>query len=110
MAKKYKILLTNDDSIHATGIKILFEHLSKHHDVVMVAPLEEMSTTGHFMTLDEPLKVFPVEKNKFGITGGPADCVNLSLNKILTFRPDFIVSGINRGANLGQDIFYSGTV
>jgi 5'-nucleotidase len=108
--KKYSVMLVNDDSVHATGINILFKELSRSFDVTIVAPLEEMSTTGHFLTLHKPLRVFKLGEKKFGVSGGPADCVNLGLNKVMSRTPDFVVSGINRGANLGQDIFYSGTV
>lgn len=109
--KKYKILISNDDSVYADGIKILKNCLEEYgHQVITVAPSEEMSTTGHFITLHKPLRVYKLEKNVYAVTGGPSDCVNIALNNLLPWKPDFVISGINRGANLGQDIFYSGTV
>lgn len=106
-----KILLANDDGVHAPGIKGLYQELSPHYKVVVVAPTEERSTTGHSLSLDRPLRLEKVEDNIFGCTGFPADCVFLALGHILKDdRPDVVISGINRGANLGQDLFYSGTV
>jgi 5'-nucleotidase len=105
-----RILLSNDDSVHARGIKILHKALSKIADVTVVAPLEEKSTAGHSLTLHKPLRVHKLEKNVYGVSGSPADCVYLATREILKFKPDLIVSGINRGGNLGQDIYYSGTV
>lgn len=106
-----KVLLTNDDGVHAPGINILYHTLKKNHEVTVVAPLEERSTTGHTLTLDSPLRVVEIEKNIYGCSGYPADCSLLALAHLLKDnRPDIVISGINRGANLGQDCFYSGTV
>lgn len=106
-----KILLCNDDGVHAPGIKILYKVLSKIADVTVVAPLEERSATGHTLTLDSPLRVVEVEEKVYGCSGFPADCALLGIAHIMAQDPpELIVSGINRGANLGQDIFYSGTV
>lgn len=106
-----KILLCNDDGVHAPGIKILHKVLSKIADITVVAPLEERSATGHTLTLDSPLRVVEIEENVYGCSGFPADCALLGIAHIMAQdKPDLIVSGINRGANLGQDIFYSGTV
>jgi 5'-nucleotidase len=103
-----RILLCNDDSVHARGIHVLYEYLSKLGDVTVVAPLEEMSTTGHSLTISKPLRMVKIKKNFYGVSGGPADCVQVGVSQHFGKRkPDLIVSGINRGANLGQDVFYS---
>ena len=106
-----KILLSNDDGVHAPGLKILYDELKKLGTVKVVAPLEEMSTTGHSLTLHKPLRLIQMDnKDFYGVNGSPADCIYLGLKQVMKSVPDIIVSGINRGANLGQDIYYSGTV
>jgi len=105
-----KILISNDDSIHAMGIKVLFQHLKDLGDVSVVAPLEEKSTTGHSLTIHKPLRMIELEKDFIGVSGSPADCVYLGIREVMKEMPDLVVSGINRGANLGQDVYYSGTV
>jgi 5'-nucleotidase len=109
-AKKPRFLLSNDDGVNAPGLRVLAEALSKLGEVWTVAPLEEKSTTGHSLTLHKPLRVIPMGTRWFGVSGSPADCVNLGLRQLLPRKPDWVVSGPNRGANLGQDVFYSGTV
>ena len=105
------ILICNDDGVYATGIKKLRDSLKEIANVTVVAPLEERSTTGHTLTLDHPLRIVEIEENVFGCSGYPADCSLLGVAEIMKYqKPDLVVSGINRGANLGQDIFYSGTV
>ena len=107
------ILLTNDDGVHAPGIKILRETLSSIANVVVVAPLQERSTTGHTLTLDHTLRLVEIEENVYGCSGFPADCALMGiahLYKTKKEKVDLVISGINRGANLGQDIYYSGTV
>lgn len=105
-----RILLSNDDGVHAPGLKILYEELKKIGKVKVVAPLEEKSTTGHSLTLHKPLRLIEMEKDFYGVNGSPADCVYLGIKQVLKKMPDIVVSGINRGANLGQDVYYSGTV
>lgn len=106
-----KILLSNDDGVHAAGLKILYDELKKLGTVKVVAPLEEKSTTGHSLTLHKPLRIIPMaNKDFFGVNGSPADCIYLGLKEVMSSAPDIVVSGINRGANLGQDVYYSGTV
>jgi 5'-nucleotidase len=106
-----RILLSNDDSVHAEGIKVLAGALRKFADVVVVAPLEEKSTTGHSLTLHKPLRLIKMSDGFYGVSGSPADCVNVGISEVFKGKkPDFVVSGINRGANLGQDVYYSGTV
>lgn len=105
-----KILVSNDDGIYAPGIAALFNELKKIGSVTAVAPLEEKSTTGHSLTLHKPLRIHAIRKNFYGVSGSPADCIYVGIREILKGEPDLVVSGINRGANLGQDIYYSGTV
>lgn len=105
-----RILLTNDDGVYATGIKILYNEFKKYGDVTVVAPLVEKSTTGHSLTLHKPLRILKVADQVFGVSGSPADCVYLAIREILKGKPDLVISGINRGANLAQDVYYSGTV
>lgn len=105
-----RILLSNDDGIHATGIYALYDRLKTKADVWMVAPVEEKSTTGHSLTLHKPLRINQIDKRIFSVNGSPADCVNMAIKEILPKKPDIVISGINRGANLGQDVYYSGTV
>ena len=106
-----KLLISNDDGVYAPGIKSLYKTLAEEHSTFVVAPLEERSTTGHTLSLDNPLRVVEVdgENNIYGCSGYPADCTLMGFGKLMKERPDLIVSGINRGANLGQDIYYSGT-
>jgi 5'-nucleotidase len=110
-----RILLSNDDGVHAAGLKAMYQELKKIGQVCVVAPLEEKSTTGHSLTLHKPLRIIKMRDSEmsghfYGVNGSPADCVYLGIREILKGTPDLVVSGINRGANLGQDVYYSGTV
>jgi 5'-nucleotidase len=105
-----KILLSNDDGVHAPGLRVLYEELKKLGTVKVVAPLEEKSTMGHALTLHKPLRLMQMDKDFYGVSGSPADCVYIGMKQVLKGAPDIVVSGINRGANLGQDVYYSGTV
>jgi 5'-nucleotidase len=109
-----RILLTNDDGIYAKGIEALHEHLSKDHDVVVVAPETEQSAVGHAITLTDPLRVKSINRNGaffgYAVKGTPADCVKLAINELVELAPDLVVSGINLGANVGINVIYSGTV
>ncbi|MCP4667497.1 MAG: 5'/3'-nucleotidase SurE [Deltaproteobacteria bacterium] len=109
-----KILLTNDDGIHAPGLLALYHALKSECDVDIVAPETEMSAVGHAITLNSPLRVQKVYKNGsfygHAVTGTPADCVKIAINELLPSRPDIVFSGINPGANVGVNILYSGTV
>ncbi|WP_088534035.1 5'/3'-nucleotidase SurE [Geobacter sp. DSM 9736] len=105
-----KILITNDDGILSPGIQTLAAVLREIGDVAVVAPDRERSAVSHALTLHQPLRATRLAENTFAVDGTPTDCVNLGIHQLLTFRPDIIVSGINRGANLGDDISYSGTV
>ncbi len=113
MKKKYKILVTNDDGYEADGLLSLVTALRELEDVevVVVAPANEKSACGHSLTLTKPLRFVGVEENFFKLEDGtPTDCVYLSLSAIFQEqKPDLVVSGINRGSNMGEDITYSGT-
>lgn len=106
-----RILLTNDDGIDAPGINILADELIKsEHEVLIVAPDRQQSATSHSITLHEPLRIFERGKNKYATTGTPTDCVTLA-SQILIKKPiDLVISGINSGQNMGEDVLYSGTV
>jgi 5'-nucleotidase len=104
------ILLTNDDGVHAPGIRALVPALAALGEVWVVAPDREASASSQALTLKHPLRADRIEPNVFAVDGTPADCVNLAVMKLLPRRPTVVVSGINRGGNLGDDIFYSGTV
>lgn len=110
-----KILISNDDGIHANGIQTLAAKLSQNHEVYVVAPDRERSATGHALTLHKPIRIeevdlsFPVAK-AYSVSGTPSDCVKLALNALLDVEIDVLVSGINHGPNLGSDVIYSGTV
>jgi 5'-nucleotidase len=104
------ILITNDDGVHAPGIQALAEALRGLGEVHVVAPDREVSACSQALTLKHPLRAERLEQRVHAVDGTPADCVNLAIVKLLPRRPDLVVSGINRGANLGDDIFYSGTV
>ena len=109
-----KILLTNDDGIHAPGLFALFEALKGRHELHIVAPEAEMSAVGHAITLVDPIRVKKVRKNGtffgYAVSGTPADCVKIAVQEILDPSPDMILSGINLGNNVGINILYSGTV
>jgi 5'-nucleotidase len=104
------ILVTNDDGVHAPGIIALFKAMRELGDAYIVAPDRERSAVGHALTLHRPLKVEELRDKVFSINGTPTDCVALAVHKILPRKPDMIASGINKGANLGDDVTYSGTV
>ena len=105
-----RILVTNDDGVHAPGIVALRAALRDLGDVTVVAPDRERSAVGHALTLHHPLRVFECGDEIFAVDGTPTDCVNLGIHTLLRSRPDIVVSGINRGGNLGDDVTYSGTV
>lgn len=104
------ILVTNDDGVASKGINMLSASLGKVGRVVIVAPEREQSAGSHALTLHQPLRVRELDKDIYAVDGTPTDCVNLGVNGILKERPDIIVSGINHGGNMGEDVNYSGTV
>ncbi|APG63622.1 5'/3'-nucleotidase SurE [Sphingorhabdus lutea] len=107
-----RIMLTNDDGINAPGLAILEKIAAQlSDDIWVIAPAEENSGAGHSLTLTRPIRIRKHGEKRFSVTGTPTDSVMLGLGKIMEdFRPDLILSGVNRGANLGDDITYSGTV
>ena len=104
------ILVTNDDGVHSPGLIALFKAMKEIGDAYVVAPDRERSAVGHSLTLHRPLKVEQMRDHVYSINGTPTDAVVVGVSKILPQRPDIVVSGINRGGNLGDDITYSGTV
>ncbi|KPJ60412.1 MAG: hypothetical protein AMJ46_06555 [Latescibacteria bacterium DG_63] len=104
------ILLTNDDGIRADGLQALKRELEAMADVWVVAPDGERSATSHALTLRRPLKIKKLSEKEISVEGTPTDCVILGVNGILAEKPDMVVSGLNHGPNLGDDVFYSGTV
>jgi 5'-nucleotidase len=110
MADQPLILVTNDDGVHAPGIRALAAGLEGTGEVWVVAPDREASASGQSLTLKHPLRAEKVEPRVVAVDGTPADCVNLAIVKLLPRRPAVVLSGINRGGNMGDDIFYSGTV
>lgn len=107
-----RILVTNDDGVDAPGLKVL-EELARRlsDDVWIVAPSEEQSGAGHSLTLTRPLRIRHIGDRHYSVVGTPTDCVMLAISKIMKdCPPDLILSGVNRGANLGEDVTYSGTV
>lgn len=109
-----RILLTNDDGIHASGLRALFTAIADRHQVVVVAPDRERSAVGHGITLHQPIRYekvsFDGRQSGFAVTGTPADCVKLGLAELLDTSPEMVISGINPGANVGINVNYSGTV
>ena len=105
-----RILVTNDDGVRSEGIRVLGRALRRLGQVIIVAPNVEASAIGHALTLRRPLRVEQLEDGVYEVDGTPTDCVNVAIAKILGSSPDLIVSGINKGYNLGDDVTYSGTV
>lgn len=104
------ILVTNDDGVYSPGIQILAKRLRELDHVVIVAPDRERSAAGHSMTLHRPLLIEEIKEHIYSVNGTPTDCVNIAVKGLLKETPRLVVSGINKGPNLGDDITYSGTV
>ncbi|EKE02972.1 MAG: 5'-nucleotidase surE [uncultured bacterium] len=110
-----RILISNDDGIHAVGLRTLAERLAFEHEVYIIAPDRERSAAGHALTLHKPLRVEEIDMGfevacAWETTGTPGDCIKIGISAILEKQPDIIISGINHGPNLGADVLYSGTV
>ncbi|MGH7573138.1 MAG: 5'/3'-nucleotidase SurE [Gemmatimonadota bacterium] len=103
-------LVTNDDGYLAPGVRALGHALEPLGDVVIVAPDREQSATSHSLTLHHPLRARKIEDRLWHIDGTPTDCVMLAVNALLDRQPDYVLSGINHGGNMGEDVSYSGTV
>jgi len=105
-----RILVTNDDGYFSEGIHALATALQPLGDVTVVAPHMEASAVGHGLTLRRPLRLEQVGDRMYSVDGTPTDCVNIAIDEVLDGRPDLVVSGINKGLNIGDDVTYSGTV
>ena len=105
-----RILVTNDDGYRSDGIQALARALRDIGDVTIVAPTTEASAIGHALTLRHPLRLDPIDDRVFAVDGTPTDCVNIAVTHVFKGLPDLVVSGINKGFNLGDDVTYSGTV
>lgn len=105
-----KILVSNDDGYLSTGINVLTVALAEIADVVVVAPDRNRSAASNSLTLENPLRVTRLGEDRYCVNGTPSDCVHLAVTGLLDEEPDLVVSGINHGANLGDDVIYSGTV
>ncbi len=109
--KRLKILLSNDDGVYADGIHALADAISDLAEVIIVAPDRNRSGASNSLTLEQPLRVSQIAPNTYSVQGTPTDCVHFALNELLKgSMPDLVLSGINHGANLGDDVLYSGTV
>ncbi len=104
------ILVSNDDGIHSEGLHALEAALRTVGEIYTVAPDREQNAVSHALTLHRPLRIEEIAPRRFAVNGTPTDCVNLAVKGFLPIRPQLVVSGINKGANLGDDITYSGTV
>ncbi len=105
-----RILVTNDDGVHSEGIRLLADAVRGLGEVTVVAPIQEASAIGHALTLRRPLRVETIGPRIYAVDGTPTDCVNVAITHVLHEKPDLILSGINKGWNLGDDVTYSGTV
>lgn len=110
MSTKPLFLICNDDGVHAAGIKALAQAIEPIGEYLIVAPHVERSGSGQGLSLTQPLRVERLASNIYAVEGTPTDCVIFAMNKLLPRRPDYVLSGINRGSNIGQDTLYSGTV
>ncbi len=105
-----KFLCSNDDGIFAHGLDCLVKAAEEFGDVTIVAPDREQSATSHSLTLHHPVRPVRLAPNRYQVDGTPTDCVLLGVESIMDERPDFVLSGINHGQNMGEDVLYSGTV
>lgn len=105
-----RILLSNDDGVHAKGIQVLQQALAQFAEVTTIAPDRNCSGASNSLTLVNPLRVSAMDNGFVAVNGTPTDCVHLGINQLCHPAPDMVVSGINHGANMGDDVLYSGTV
>ena len=105
-----KLLLSNDDGVHALGIKVLYQELAKHFNVTVVAPDRNCSGASNSLTLLNPLRAQTLDNGFYSVNGTPTDAVHLGVSQLMSSRPDLVIAGINKGPNLGNDTLYSGTV
>lgn len=107
---KHKILISNDDGVHAPGLALLAQILAEIAEIIVVAPDRNRSGVSNSLTLDHPLRVVTAMNGFYSVNGTPTDCVHLAITGLLKEMPDMVVSGINEGSNLSDDVLYSGTV
>lgn len=105
-----RILLSNDDGVFAEGLACLYQQLSGKHDVTVIAPDRNCSGASNALSLRSPLRISKMKNGFYSVNGTPSDCVHLGVNKFLQEDPELVISGINHGPNLGDDVIYSGTV
>lgn len=105
-----RLLLSNDDGVHAPGLKALHDALQAHAKLRVVAPDRDRSGASNSLTLSRPLSLMALDNGFYSVDGTPADCVYLGVNGVWDEHPDLVISGINHGSNLGDDVLYSGTV
>ena len=105
-----RFLLTNDDGVHARGLSVLADAVADLGRGVVVAPDRQQSASSHSLTMHRPLRATRVEEDRYVVDGTPTDCVLVAVNQLLEERPDFVLSGVNHGPNMGEDVLYSGTV
>ena len=105
-----KLLLTNDDGYLSEGLQRLKDYLSSRYDIYMIAPDRERSAISMSLTINHPLRLNRISEKEFIVDGTPSDCINIALQKLMPQPPDFIISGMNEGENLCEDVFFSGTV
>lgn len=105
-----KLLLSNDDGVHALGLSVLHQELAKHFNVTVVAPDRNCSGASNSLTLLNPLRAQTLENGFISVNGTPTDAVHLGVSQLMSSTPDLVVAGINKGPNLGNDTLYSGTV
>jgi len=105
-----RILLSNDDGYLAKGLRVLHEGIADLADVTVVAPDRNRSGASNSLTLETPLRVEQVDRDRYYVNGTPSDCVHVAITGLLEHEPDMVISGVNHGANLGDDVLYSGTV
>ncbi len=105
-----RILLSNDDGVFAEGLACLYEQLAKKHDVTVIAPDRNCSGASNALSLRSPLRISKMKNGFYSVNGTPSDCVHVGVNKFMSEDPELVVSGINHGPNLGDDVIYSGTV
>ncbi|GAA0854297.1 5'/3'-nucleotidase SurE [Aliiglaciecola litoralis] len=105
-----RILLSNDDGVFAQGLSCLYQHLSQYYDVTVIAPDTNCSAASNALSIRKPLRVEKQHNGFYAVNGTPSDCVHLGINQFLDEDPDLVISGINHGPNLGDDVIYSGTV
>src|SRR5271156_4367415 len=104
------ILITNDDGIHAAGLRALVESMKQIATVTVIAPSQERSAAAQSLTLRQPIYCDQIAEREYSVDGTPADAMILAFHTLLPEKPDLVISGINRGANMGENIYYSGTV